>query len=99
LGHGQHWFHNLACLVDDRSAGGGQGRTGRQVVVTAQQQISRIRPSDAWRDENPDDRSGWAAAAAIGKTGRTGPASLVIGDPVCRLGPAAREPHHDFTSI
>ena len=51
-----------------------------------------------WREEHPDHRPGRAAAAAIGKTGRPGPAGLVTGGPALNFGPAARKSHVHLTS-
>jgi hypothetical protein len=48
-----------------------------------------MRARGAGRNEHPGHRSGRAAAAAISKTRRPGPGSLVIGG----LGPAVHEPH------
>ena len=68
------WLHDGAGLVQDECADGGQGGPGLPVVVAAQQQIHRM-PAPGGRDEDPDHRSGRAAAAALSKTRRPGPAA------------------------
>ena len=97
LSAGWGWFQDCACLVNRDSVDGGQGGPGRQVMVAAQQQVSRMRPPGGGRDEYPDHRPAWAAAAAIGKARRPGPGDLVDSCPRADLGFAERELHRRST--
>ena len=63
---GRRRRQNRTCLVDGHSVDGGQGAPGNPVVVSAQEEISKTRAHQGWRNEYRDHRSGGAAA-------RTGP--------------------------
>jgi hypothetical protein len=68
-------------------------------MVTAQQEINRMRARGGGQDEYYDHRSGGAAAAALSEMRWPKPSDLVIGDLPGSLGLAARKPHRRSTSF
>lgn len=84
---------NRAGLVHDDRTDYGQGCSGRQVVVAAEQEVNWKQTRGCGRDQHHDDRPGRTAAASLGKTGRPEPASLTASCLPGGRSPTPREPH------